>query len=104
MDDVFRSLADPIRRVILDRLFQHGGLTLTELISGLPMTRQGASKHIALLEKANLVATRKDGREKRHYLNAVPIRQILDRWISKFAHPHVDALLDLKRTLEDQNE
>lgn len=103
MDDVFRALADPIRRLLLDRLFMQGGLTLTQLIDGLPMTRQGASKHLRLLTRANLVVVRRQGREKLHYLNAVPIRQVHDRWISKFAEARVEALLDLQRRLEGRD-
>lgn len=100
-DDVFRALADGSRRLLLDRLFERNGQTLGELTEGLPMTRQGATKHLAILEEANLVATQKRGREKLHYLNPVPIAQIADRWINKFERGRLDGLLALKKELED---
>src|ERR687886_614544 len=95
MDDdrVFRALADPTRRHLLDRLFERDGRTLTELESELQMTRFGVMKHLRVLEDAGLVVTRRTGREKHHYLNPVPIRLVHDRWVG--------ALSDLKRTLED---
>ena len=100
-DRVFKALADPTRRFLLDRLFVRDGRTLTELESELEMTRFGVMKHLRVLEQAGLVVTRKVGREKRHYLNAVPIRLIHDRWIDKFTERRVSALLDLKRELEE---
>jgi uncharacterized protein YndB with AHSA1/START domain/DNA-binding transcriptional ArsR family regulator len=100
-DDVFRALADPSRRLLLDSLFVHDGQTQGELAARLPsMTRFGVMKHLRLLEAAGLVATRKVGREKLHYLNPVPIRLMHDRWIGKYAAPWVSALADLKHSLE----
>jgi DNA-binding transcriptional ArsR family regulator len=103
MDDdlVFKALADPSRRLLLDRLFERDGRTLTELESQLEMSRFGVMKHLRVLEQAGLVVPRKQGREKLHYLNPVPIRQIHDRWIGKYREREVSALLDLKTTLED---
>jgi DNA-binding transcriptional ArsR family regulator len=102
MDDdvVFRALADPTRRLLLDRLFERDGRTLTELESQLEMSRFGVMKHLRVLEQAGLVVPRKQGREKLHYLNPVPIRQIHDRWIGKYREREVSALLDLKTSLE----
>jgi DNA-binding transcriptional ArsR family regulator len=100
-DKVFKALADPTRRFLLDLLFVRDGRTLTELESELEMTRFGAMKHLKVLEDAGLVVTRRQGREKLHFLNAVPIRLIHDRWIDKFTEPQVTALADLKRRLED---
>ena len=100
-DLVFRALADPTRRFLLDQLFVRDGRTLTELESELAMTRFGVMKHLRVLEDANLVLTRRQGREKLHYLNPVPIRLIHDRWIGKYAERPVSALADLKRDLED---
>ena len=107
MDLVFRALADDSRRALLDSLCAHSGQTLNELCSGLAhgklaMSRQAVSKHVAILEEANLVATVKRGREKLHYLNPVPIAQIANRWIRKFERHRVDALADLKRRLESE--
>ena len=99
-DDVFRALADATRRSLLDRLFAQDGLTLTELESGLEMTRFGVMKHLRVLEAAGLVVTRRAGREKHHFLNPVPIRLIHDRWIDKFTERHATALAALKRELE----
>ncbi|HTH52532.1 MAG TPA: metalloregulator ArsR/SmtB family transcription factor [Edaphobacter sp.] len=99
-DLVFRALADPSRRHLLDRLFEKNGQTLTELCVGLEMTRQAVSKHLAILEEANLVATRKQGRDKLHYLNPVPIHEIANRWIGKYERARLDVLSDLKKTLE----
>ncbi|SAK49305.1 ArsR family transcriptional regulator [Caballeronia catudaia] len=99
-DSVFRALADASRRQLLDRLHIENGQTLGELCEGLRMTRQAVSKHLAILEAANLVATQRHGREKRHFLNPVPIHEIAQRWISKFELSRLDALSDLKRTLE----
>jgi DNA-binding transcriptional ArsR family regulator len=100
-DRVFKALADPSRRLLLDLLFERDGRTLTELESRLEMTRFGAMKHLRLLEDAGLVVSRKVGRTRLHYLNAVPIRQIHDRWIDKFTARSVSALLELKRQLEE---
>jgi uncharacterized protein YndB with AHSA1/START domain len=101
MAPVFRALADPSRRVLLDRLFERDGQTLGELCEALPaMTRFGAMKHLGVLETAGLVTTRRVGREKRHYLNPVPIRLAHDRWIGKFAEPIVGAMSSIKRRLE----
>ena len=102
MDDahVFKALADPTRRHLLDRLFERDGRTLIELESGLEMTRFGVMKHLKVLEQAGLVGTRRRGREKLHYLNPVPIRLIHDRWIDKYTERRVSALVDLKHELE----
>jgi DNA-binding transcriptional ArsR family regulator len=102
MDLVFRALADESRRALLDSLCARSGQTLGELCSGLSMTRQAVSKHLAVLEDANLVAAVKHGREKLHYLNPVPIAEIASRWIRKFERMRVDALVDLKRKLESE--
>jgi DNA-binding transcriptional ArsR family regulator len=102
-DRIFKALADPTRRFLLDRLFKRDGRTLTELESELEMTRFGVMKHLRVLEDAGLVVTRKVGREKLHYLNAVPIRLIHDRWIDKFTERRVSALTDLKRKLEEDS-
>lgn len=99
-DLVFKALADPTRRYLLDQLYAHDGRTLTELESELEMTRFGVMKHLRLLEHAGLIVTRWVGREKHHYLNVVPIRLIHDRWIDKFREHHVSALADLKAGLE----
>ena len=102
MDDdaVFRALADASRRKLLDRLHRKNGLTLGELCRGLDMTRQAVAKHLAILEEANLVSSKREGREKRHFINPVPINQIAERWISKFEQRHLRALAALKRNLE----
>ncbi len=100
-DPVFKALADPTRRLLLDRLFERDGRSLTELESDLAMTRFGVMKHLRVLEDAGLVVTRRSGREKLHYLNPVPIRLIHDRWIDKYTERRVSALADLKRELED---
>jgi DNA-binding transcriptional ArsR family regulator len=102
MDQVFRALADDSRRALLDSLCAQSGQTLNELCSGLVMSRQAVSKHLAVLEDANLVVTIKHGREKLHYLNAVPISEIANRWIRKFERHRVDSLVDLKRRLESE--
>ena len=99
-DRVFKALADPTRRLLLDRLFERDGRTLTELESQLEMTRFGVMKHLRVLEEAGLVVSRKAGRTRLHYLNAVPIRQIHDRWIDKYSEPRVSALTELKTQLE----
>src|SRR3954454_7407918 len=101
IDDVFRALADPSRRLLLDSLNERNGQTLRELCAGLAMTRQSVSKHLAVLEAANLVATVRRGREKLHYLNAAPINEIGERWITRYERERVRALADLKRALED---
>ena len=101
-DLVFKALADPTRRLLLDRLFERDGRPLTELESEVDMTRFGVMKHLRLLEDAGLVVTRKSGREKLHFLNPVPIRQIHDRWIDKFTERQVTALIDLKAELENK--
>jgi len=98
---VFKALADPTRRFLLDKLFERDGQTLTELEQDLDMTRFGVMKHLKILEEAGLVVTRKQGREKLHYLNPVPIRLIHDRWIDKYTERRVSALADLKAQLED---
>ena len=100
MDQVFKALADDSRRALLDSLMAQNGQTLLELCAGLDMSRQAVSKHLAILEDANLIATHKRGREKLHYLNPVPIAEIADRWIRKFERAKVDALIDLKKQLE----
>jgi uncharacterized protein YndB with AHSA1/START domain/DNA-binding transcriptional ArsR family regulator len=104
MDTVFRALADPTRRKLLDELFERDGQTLTELEVGLPMTRFGVMKHLRLLEEAHLVTTKRRGREKLHFLNPVPIRLVHDRWVSKYAAPRAATLTGLKRRLEDEME
>ena len=100
-DVVFKALADASRRQLLDRLHAHNGQTLSELCEGLDMTRQAVAKHLVLLEEANLVAARRQGREKLHFINPEPIHQIADRWMSKFDQGRLDALANLKRALED---
>ena len=102
-DRVFKALADPTRRFLLDRLFARDGRTLTELESELEMTRFGVMKHLRVLEEAGLVVARRSGREKLHFLNPVPIRLIHDRWIDKFTERRVSALTDLKRQLEEES-
>jgi DNA-binding transcriptional ArsR family regulator len=99
-DLVFKALADPTRRLLLDRLFEQEGRTLTELESEVEMTRFGVMKHLRVLEAANLVVTKRSGREKLHYLNPVPIRLVHDRWIDKYTERQVSALADLKTELE----
>ena len=103
MDDdrVFKALADSSRRFLLDLLFVRDGRTLTELESELEMTRFGVAKHLRVLEEAGLVVTRRQGREKLHFLNPVPIRLIHDRWIDKYTEHQVTALVDLKKALEE---
>jgi uncharacterized protein YndB with AHSA1/START domain/DNA-binding transcriptional ArsR family regulator len=101
LDEVFRALADPSRRLLLDSLNERNGQTLRELGSGLDMARQSVSKHLAVLEAANLITTIRRGREKHHYLNAAPINEIAERWITRYEQDRVHALADLKRALED---
>jgi uncharacterized protein YndB with AHSA1/START domain/DNA-binding transcriptional ArsR family regulator len=101
LDGVFRALADPSRRLLLDRLNERNGQTLRQLCAGLQMARQSVSKHLALLEAASLVTTVRRGREKLHYLNAAPINEISERWINRYDQQRVRALADLKRALEE---
>jgi uncharacterized protein YndB with AHSA1/START domain len=100
MDAVFRALADPTRRSLLDELYREDGQTLTALERRLPMTRVGVMKHLRVLEEAGLVTTKRRGREKLHFLNAVPIRLVHDRWVSKYAEPWAATLTGLKKRLE----
>jgi DNA-binding transcriptional ArsR family regulator len=102
MDAVFRALADPTRRGLLDELYEQDGRTLSALEEGVPMTRFGVMKHLRVLEEAGLVVTRRNGREKLHFLNPVPIRLIYDRWVSKYAEPLAATLTGLKRELEEE--
>ena len=102
-DRVFKALADPTRRFLLDLLFRRDGRTLTELESEVEMTRFGVAKHLKVLEDADLIVVRRSGREKLHFLNPVPIRLIHDRWIDKYTERHVTALVDLKNALEDES-
>ena len=101
MDAVFKALADASRRELLDQLFKHNGQTLSELCQHLDMTRQAVTKHLVLLEQANLVTTVWRGREKLHYLNPAPLQEIYDRWISKYERHRLQALSDLKKGLEE---
>ena len=102
MDEVFKALADPTRRELLDRLFAEDGQALKALEEDMPMSRYGVMKHLRQLEEAGLVVTKRRGREKLHFLNPVPIRLIHDRWVSKFAEPWVTTLTGLKEQLEEQ--
>ena len=104
MDRVFKALADPTRRKLLDRLFAENGQTLGQLCERLAMSRQAVTKHLHLLEEANLVAVVWRGREKLHYLNPVPINAIAERWIGKFERTRLQALGDLKNRLEERDE
>src|SRR5947209_6444382 len=101
MDEVFKALSDPTRRKLLDRLHAENGQTLGDLCERLAMTRQAVTKHLVLLEEANLVATVRRGREKLHYLNPVPIHEIGERWIAKFERGRLQALSDMKKALEE---
>jgi DNA-binding transcriptional ArsR family regulator len=103
-DSVFHALADPSRRQLLDRLHRRNGLTLGALCEGLDMTRQAVAKHLAILEEANLVSWKRQGREKLHFINPVPINRIAERWISKFERRHLSALSALKRKLEGESD
>lgn len=103
-DLLFKALADPGRRKLLDRLHAHDGQTLGELCQHLAMTRQGVTQHLALLEGANLVVVRWRGREKLHFLNPVPLQEIYERWIRKFEKPRLRALSDLKHRLEEGDD
>ena len=98
---VFKALADSSRRRLLDRLHRKNGQTLGELCQGLNMTRQAVAKHLAILRRANLVSWKREGRERLHYINPVPISQIAERWISKFDDPRLRALSNLKKSLEE---
>ncbi|MCZ8522425.1 MULTISPECIES: ArsR/SmtB family transcription factor [Paenibacillus] len=100
--DIFKALSDPSRRKLLDLLYQSDGRTLSELCTHLEMTRFGVMKHLNILEEADLILTRKVGREKLHYLNAVPIREMYDRWVSKYTEPWVSALTQLKMNVESE--
>lgn len=100
MDEVFKALADPSRRTLLDALFEEDGQTLSALEARLPMTRFGVMKHLKVLEGARLVTSRRRGREKLHFLNPVPIRLIHDRWVSKYAEPWAAGLSELKKDIE----
>lgn len=103
-DALFKALADPSRRDLLDRLRRKGGLTLNELCEGHDMSRQAVTKHLKLLEAANLVSTVKQGREKLHYLNPLPIEEIASRWIEKFERGRLSALANLKQALEKDHD
>lgn len=102
MDDVFKALADASRRELLDRLHAHDGQTLADLCAGLSMSRQAVTKHLGVLEAAGLVVAKRRGREKLHYLNAAPIADIAHRWIGKYDRARAEALVDLKRALEEE--
>ena len=102
MDEVFKALSDPTRRALLDQLFEQGGQSLSALEGRQPMSRFGVMKHLKVLEEANLVVTRKRGREKLHFLNPVPIRLVYERWVSKYAEPWATGLTGLKRELEEE--
>src|ERR1700742_2415404 len=104
IEDVFRALADPTRRRLLDELFEEDGQTLSALEQRLPMSRVGVAKHLKVLEGAGVVTTRKQGREKWHFLNPVPIREVHDRWVSKYAEPWAAALTGLKKDLEEEQK
>jgi DNA-binding transcriptional ArsR family regulator len=104
MDAVFKALADPHRRKLLDRLYEHDGRTLGELCEGLSISRQAVSKHLAILEHAGMLVTHRAGREKLHYLNPLPIQEISDRWIGRYARRHVAAVAALKQALEETND
>ena len=103
-DAVFRALADKSRRQLLDMLHAENGQTLGELCEGLAMTRQAVTKHLGILEEANLVSVKRQGREKLHFINPVPINEIAERWIGKFERPRLSALSELKKTLEGENQ
>jgi DNA-binding transcriptional ArsR family regulator len=103
MDEVFKALADPTRRGLLDRLFERDGQTLGELEEGVSMTRFGVMKHLKVLEEAGLLTTRRRGREKLHFLNPVPIRLVYERWVSKYAEPWASALSELKTEIEEED-
>ena len=102
-DAVFKALADASRRKLLDRLRQKNGQTLGELCAGMDMTRQAVAKHLRILRKGNLVSWKREGRERLHFINSVPINEIAERWISKFEHPRLQALSRLKKKLEGES-
>jgi DNA-binding transcriptional ArsR family regulator len=104
MDEVFKALADPTRRELLDRLREQDGQSLSALEEGMPMSRFGVMKHLKVLAEAGLVTTQKRGREKLHFLNPVPIRLIHDRWVSKYAEPWASALSELKQDIEKEED
>ena len=104
MEEVFRALADPSRRALLDRLFTTGGQTLGALAAGLPMSRQAVAKHLAILEGANLVSVHWRGREKLHYLNPMPIGEIVKRWVGKFEDARIEALTGLRDHIETEEK
>ena len=104
MDDVFKALADGNRRYLLDKLFERDGQTLLQLCAHMSICRQAVTKHLKMLEQAGLVTTRRKGREKLHYLNPIPIREIQQRWIGKYQAPLLDGLLQLKQDLEEQED
>jgi len=104
VDEVFKALADPTRRELLDQLFREDGQTLSALEERLPMSRFGVMKHLKVLEQAGLVTTKRRGREKLHFLNPVPIRLVHDRWVSKYAEPWASALSELKRDIENDEQ
>lgn len=104
MDAVFKALADPTRRTLLDRLYARDGQTLNELCAGLEMSRQAVTQHLVLLEAANLTVTVWRGREKLHYLNPAPLQEIYERWLGKYDRRRLEALSELKHTLEDQGK
>jgi DNA-binding transcriptional ArsR family regulator len=103
-DAVFRALADASRRQLLDRLHERNGQTLGELCHGLDMTRQAVAKHLAVLQEANLVSWKRQGREKLHFINPVPINEIAERWINKFERTRLSALSELKKSLEGEHD
>jgi DNA-binding transcriptional ArsR family regulator len=102
-DKVFKALADPSRRALIDRLYERSGQTLTELCEGLDMTRQAVTQHLAVLEEANLVATKWRGREKLHFFNPVPLHDVYERWLRKFEKQRLSALYAFKQKLEREN-
>ena len=102
-DDVFRALADASRRTLLDRLHRRSGQTLGELCAGLEMSRQAVTKHLSILENANLISVQRQGREKLHFINPVPINDIAERWLNKFQRGHLRALSALKKSLENDD-
>jgi len=104
MTDIFKALADPNRRHLLDMLYQTDGLTLNALCQQLNMSRQAVSKHLSIMESANLISCVQDGRHKHHFLNPVPLHEILERWVSKFANHQAATLLGIKQKLEKENE
>ena len=104
MDDVFKALADPTRRALLDRLYERGGQTLTELTGDLDMRRQSAAKHLGVLEECGLISCQWQGREKKHFLNPLPIAEIGRRWIDKFSGDKAEAILNLKTAIEELDD